>query len=332
MEAFTLNVDGATPPPPAPTGRRRKVEADLFPLVISLTEAAMWGQRERVADAARDLIAAIATTRPAVARRLGRRLPTELKPLPKQKTELVALSTPRYGLDSVILPANARASIAGVIAEHGSSDRLKAFRLEPRHRLLLHGPPGNGKSMLAEALAHELDVPFARVRYGGIIDSYLGETARNLDALLDWVSVAPCLLFVDEFDGVGSRRSGGKDVGEMRRVTNHLLLFLDQLPAHCVFVAATNEFDLIDKALRRRFDTTIELDAPDASLRRACAQLALAPDLTPGWNISDRADDIAALSLPSLDAVVKLCERLRRDLVLNDGRGLEDIISSVTRS
>lgn len=226
-------------------------------------------------------------------------------------------------MDAVFLPADVEHGCRAIIAEHHRRDELASFGLAPRHKVLLHGAPGNGKTMLAEALAKELDIPLLRVKYAGLIASYLGDTGKNIATIFEFAETAPCLLFLDEFDGIGAARHDNQDVGEMRRITNQLLILLDRLPPYCVFVAATNGYDLIDYALKRRFDFNIEILAPDEPLRRRCALAEIDPRLTPGHDITDLARSIAALPLKNVHEVVQLCRRLRRDLVLNDGRGLE---------
>ena len=134
--------------------------------------------------------------------------------------------------------------------------------MEPRHRLLLAGPPGNGKTSLAEALAYELALPLFTVRYEAVVTSYLGETAQRLRRLFDYVRTEPCLLFFDEFDAIGKERGDLHETGEIKRVVTTLLLQLDDLPSYCVLVGATNHPELLDKAAWRRFELRLELGHP----------------------------------------------------------------------
>lgn len=206
-------------------------------------------------------------------------------------------------------------------------NELAQFKLAPRHKILLYGPPGNGKTLLAEGLAKELDLPFLPVKYAGMIESYLGSTGKNLQSIFDYAATAPCVLFMDEFDGVAIDRGDSKDVGEIRRVTNQLLILLDRLPPTCMFVAATNADELLDRAIQRRFDFVLQLPAPTQDLRRRCAERELAPSMTPGHDITCHAEAVAELPLANLSGLVKLCQRIRRDLVLNSGAGVHAIIA-----
>ena len=205
---------------------------------------------------------------------------------------------------------------------------LAAFGLAPRHKVLFYGPTGNGKTMLAEALAWELGFPFLAVRYGGLLDSYLGSTGKNMDKVFAFARTAPCVLFIDEFDGIAITRGGGQDVGEIRRVTNHLMIEIERLPSSVVLVCATNAEGLLDEAIKRRFDFAIEIPSPTRDLRLQRARDELRPELTPGHDLSAYAERIADLDLANLHFVTERCRELRRDLVLNAGRGIDALTSS----
>jgi AAA+ superfamily predicted ATPase len=127
---------------------------------------------------------------------------------------------------------------------------------------LVAGPPGNGKTSLAEALASELAVPLLVVRYESVIASYLGETAIRLSRLFDQVRTQRCVLFFDEFDVVGKERGDMHETGEVKRVVSSLLLQVDALPSYVVVVAATNHPELLDRAVWRRFQLRLRLPPP----------------------------------------------------------------------
>ena len=124
------------------------------------------------------------------------------------------------------------------------------------------GPPGNGKTSVAEALAFELMVPLIVVRYESLIGSYLGETSIRLKALLDYARTRRCVLFFDEFETLGKERGDTHETGEIKRVVSSLLLQLDDLPDYVVVVAASNHPELLDRAVWRRFQVRMELPSP----------------------------------------------------------------------
>lgn len=173
---------------------------------------------------------------------------------------------PKKSLDDLVLPVLIRNECKDIIEEHFRKDILRSYNLEPRHRVLLSGAPGNGKTSLAEAIAHELMVPLFVVKYEGIIGSYLGETAQQLDRLFEQIKSQRCVLFFDEFDALSKERNDPNEVGEIKRVVNALLLQIDMMPSHVMVVAATNHPDMLDKAAWRRFETKLELPKPNKSM------------------------------------------------------------------
>lgn len=175
---------------------------------------------------------------------------------------LVAETVPARRFEEMILPTEAEEMVRELVAEQHRADLLRSYNLEPRHRVLLVGPPGNGKTTLAEAMAYALNVPLLLVRYEAVIGSYLGETARRISHLFEHVGSRRCVLFFDEFDSVGKERGDLHETGEIKRVVSSLLLQIDSLPSYVVAVAATNHPELLDRAVWRRFQVRLELPAP----------------------------------------------------------------------
>jgi len=171
---------------------------------------------------------------------------------------------PRRHLDDLVLPEVVRAACAELFEEQNRADLLRAHSVEPRHRVLLAGPPGNGKTSLAEALATEMALPLLAVRYESVIASFLGETAVRLSRLFEQVRTRRCVLFFDEFDVVGKERGDVHETGEIKRVVSSLLLQVDALPSYVVVVTATNHPELLDRAVWRRFQLRLHLPSPSA--------------------------------------------------------------------
>ncbi len=165
-------------------------------------------------------------------------------------------------MTTLFLEPSTRKACLKLVEEQGCADVLRAHGIEPRHRILLFGPPGNGKTSLAESLSSELTLPLFTVRYDAVVTSYLGETAKRLRKLFDFVRTEPCVLFFDEFDAIGKERGDLHETGEIKRVVTTLLLQLDDLPSYCVVVAATNHPELLDRATWRRFEIKLKLDHP----------------------------------------------------------------------
>lgn len=169
---------------------------------------------------------------------------------------------PERRLTDLVLTADVRRGVSELIEEHHRRDLLRSHGVEPRHRVMLVGPPGGGKTSLAEAVATELAVPLLTVRYEGLIGSFLGETASRTESLFNAVRVRPCVLFFDEFDTVAKERGDTHETGEIKRVVSSLLLQVDRLPSHVVVIAATNHPELLDRAAWRRMQLRLELPQP----------------------------------------------------------------------
>lgn len=208
---------------------------------------------------------------------------------------------PERRLTNLVLTTDVRHGISDLIEEHHRRDLLRSHGVEPRHRVMLVGPPGGGKTSLAEAVATELAVPLLTVRYEGLIGSFLGETASRMEALFDAVRVRPCVLFFDEFDTVAKERGDTHETGEIKRVVSSLLLQVDRLPSHVVVVAATNHPELLDRAAWRRMQLRLELPQPTRAAKvewlsawaeRNNVDLGLAPR-----TISDRLGEVSFAEL-----------------------------------
>ncbi|MEX2499354.1 MAG: ATP-binding protein [Wenzhouxiangellaceae bacterium] len=169
---------------------------------------------------------------------------------------------PERSFDDLILPKEVREISQDVVQEHHRLDLLRSYNLEPRNRLLLIGPPGNGKTSLAEAFAHALMVPLLIVRYEGVVGTYLGETAVRLHRLLEYARTRKCVLFFDEFETLGKERGDRHETGEIKRVVSSLLMQIDALPSHVVVIGATNHAELLDRAVWRRFQVRMMLPEP----------------------------------------------------------------------
>lgn len=169
---------------------------------------------------------------------------------------------PERSLASLILPPGIAEQVRELVQEQHRAELLHAYNLKPRQTVLLAGPPGNGKTTLAEALAFELMAPLLVVRYETLIGSYLGETSTRLKNLMDYARTQRCVLFFDEFDTLGKERGDTHETGEIKRVVSSLLLQLDDLPDHVVVVAASNHPELLDRAVWRRFQLRMALPAP----------------------------------------------------------------------
>ena len=187
----------------------------------------------------------------------------------------VTTSDPRIGIEELWLEAHVRRTAEEIVEEQEAASDLGGAGLRPRSRILLTGPPGNGKTSLAEALAKALGTVLHVVSYGNLIGSFLGESGSRLQKVFEYVSTAPCVTLFDEFEGVAKERDDRHETGEMKRIAGSLLTGFERLPHFAVIVAATNHPEMLDRASRRRFDVHLELAPPDAAHVAAYARSRL---------------------------------------------------------
>lgn len=176
---------------------------------------------------------------------------------------LVLASYPSMRLSDMVLSDQVRSRLQEIISQQRQRDLLRGHGLSPKRRLLLIGPPGCGKTMTASVLAGECQLPLFFVQLHALITKYMGETAAKLHLIFDAMIETRGVYLFDEFDAIGAARSAGNDVGEIRRVLNSFLQFLERDDSDSVIVAATNFVGMLDDALFRRFDEVITYDLPD---------------------------------------------------------------------
>jgi AAA+ superfamily predicted ATPase len=244
----------------------------------------------------------------------------------KQPNELWVERVPHRGFDDLILPEDVEHGCRELVEEHQRADLLRSYNLVPRNRVLLAGAPGNGKTSLAEGLAHALMVPLVIARYEGLIGSYLGETASRIKRLFDHVRTRPCVLFFDEFDTIGRERGDKQETGEIKRVVSSLLLQVDDLPPYVVVVTATNHPELLDRAVWRRFQLRLELPRPTPTqaeeyLRRAQERTGLSFEVS----LKGLADKLSGASFAELEEFVS--DVFRRHVLSLPNSGLKKIVA-----
>ena len=181
--------------------------------------------------------------------------------------DLVYEIIPEKRFSDLVLEQDVLAICRELVEEHHRADLLGSYGLEPRHRILFAGPPGNGKTTLAEAFAAELMFPLIVARYENIIGSYLGETASRLQKVFETARSRKCVIFLDEFETLGKERGDTRETGEIKRVVSSLLLQIDRLPAHTVVITASNHPELLDRAVWRRFQVKVQLSLPTKEQR-----------------------------------------------------------------
>lgn len=228
---------------------------------------------------------------------------------------LLSASYPDEHLSDLVLDEEHRERLKRVVLEQRQRDKLEAHGLLPRHKLLLVGPPGTGKTMTARALAGELNLPLFVVRLDGLITKFMGETAAKLRLVFDAIADVRGVYLFDEFDALGAQRATDNDVGEIRRVLNSFLQFLEADSTDSLVIGATNHPEILDRALFRRFDDIIHYDIPEASEIERVIHNRLAAFETVGVDWQAVVSEARGLSHAD---VTRACLEAAKTAVLND--------------
>jgi SpoVK/Ycf46/Vps4 family AAA+-type ATPase len=243
----------------------------------------------------------------------------KIVPITQPRGELasiLAVSYPKTRLGDMALATDLRERLSRVVSEQRQRERLRAHGFSPQRKLLFAGPPGTGKTMTARALASELGLPLFSVQLDGLITKFLGETAAKLRLVFDAIEATRAVYLFDEFDALGGERSAGNDAGEIRRVLNSFLQFLEQDASDSVVIGATNHVGLLDRALFRRFDAVVDYSLPNSTVAVEVMQGRLALFDTDAVEWEAITANAVGLSHAEL---VMACEQSAKDLLLAAG-------------
>jgi SpoVK/Ycf46/Vps4 family AAA+-type ATPase len=200
-------------------------------------------------------------------------------PLARPRGELqnlVESTYPKTVVADMVLSEEVSRCLARVVRQQSERAVLRNCGQTPTSHILLVGLPGTGKTMTASALAGELRLPLFTVRLESLFSRFFGETAGKLRLLFDQIAQVRGVYLLDEFDAIGARRGDPNDIGEIRRVLNSVLSFMEEPNStDSLVVAATNHVDFLDEALARRFDEVIEYTLPGVAAARAVVERGL---------------------------------------------------------
>jgi SpoVK/Ycf46/Vps4 family AAA+-type ATPase len=235
-------------------------------------------------------------------------------------SSLVEVIEPTRDRTQLILShANIRI-FSGLLEEYQHGDTLRRHGLRIRSKLLFCGPPGCGKSITAEAFAHELGLPLIVARLDAIVSSFLGETSSNIRSVFETANKQPCVLFLDEFDALARARSDSSEHNELRRVVNSLLMLIDRFKGKGFLLAATNLEESLDTAIWRRFDEVLLFDLPKDREISAFLKLKTV-NFPPAFDLGKKTEKLRGLSYADIE---RIClNAIKRSILKKSSKVLE---------
>ncbi|HLK37077.1 MAG TPA: ATP-binding protein [Polyangiaceae bacterium] len=299
----------------------------FYAIAMQVAAQAARGGHGKFAQELRDLVDEVKARGKAMERARG----PKPVPLTQPRGELAGLLTasyPKTRVSDMALTDALRERLDRVLTEQRERDRLRGHGLSPMRKVLLVGPSGTGKTMTAAALAGELGLPLFSIQLDGLITKYMGETAAKLRVVFDAIQSARGVYLFDEFDALGGERGAGNDVGEIRRVLNSFLQFLEQDESDSLVLGATNHGRLLDRALFRRFDAVLEYALPttEIALRVMRARLGLLNTSALDWSTVLKGTE--GLSHAE---IAMACEQAAKNAILDHSTSIReaDLVSAL---
>ncbi len=228
--------------------------------------------------------------------------------------ELFIHSRPILDMYDIILPRSNQDKILKILSEYNNQEKLKKHGLKHRRKILLSGHPGTGKTMTASVIASELHLPLYVIQIDKIITKFMGETGAKLRQIFKMIEMQKGVYFFDEFDSIGTDRSKDNEVGEMRRVLNSFLQFLENDNSDSLILTATNNISLLDRALFRRFDDILYYDIPTKDEILKLLKLRFQA-FTVKFDLSGVLAKASGLSHAD---IVKSCDDAIKEAIIND--------------
>ena len=237
---------------------------------------------------------------------------------------MLLLSVPNCDLSELIVSDDINEKIQRILNEYRNRNKLYSYGLTNRRKILIEGKPGTGKTLTASVIASELSLPLYTVQMDKLVTKFMGETSAKLRQIFDSIQTTVGVYLFDEFDAIGADRSLDNEVGEMRRILNSFLQFIEQDLSESIIIAATNNQKLLDQALFRRFDDVLHYSLPtDLEIRRLFEYKLVSYDGM--FVITNKL--IKAASGLSHAEIVKVCDDAIKNSILNgNSMSQEDII------
>jgi SpoVK/Ycf46/Vps4 family AAA+-type ATPase len=237
----------------------------------------------------------------------------------ESRMDIIDISSPQIDATQIVLSKYSQEAILNFTESYKRRDILLKSGFDASNSLLLYGPPGCGKTTVAQFISSITGLPLVTARLDGLVSSLLGSTAKNIRKIFDYASKRECILFLDEFDVVAKLRDDKNELGELKRVVNSLIQNIDTFSDDSILIAATNHDELLDPAIWRRFTNVLALDKPQKEEIHQLLQVLLNGKVTNFLEVLKKMDSIedALLGLSHSDIKTIIFNAMRR-VILSD--------------
>lgn len=229
------------------------------------------------------------------------------------------------GMDELKEEMNDKIIIPTLNPELAKQDYEEYGKRAPRG-ILFYGPPGCGKTFMAEALSMESSIPLLKFQISKLGSKYINETSTNYQAAFDYAEKyskavgKPVILFIDEIDGFTHNRSNDSSAEDLKQIGTLLNMIEKARDRNIIVIGATNKYDIVDDAIKRRFDEQIYVGMPDQKVRADVLKLTLSKRLK-GKSLAQNSADIEEIAsklkgFPTSAIVIiadKASDRARKD-------------------
>ncbi len=233
----------------------------------------------------------------------------------KDLDDLIISSEPHERLSDLILSDEMKKRIERILREYYQREKLSKFGQNHRRKILLAGPPGTGKTMTATVLGGELNLPLYTILMDKLVTKYMGETSAKLRQIFEAIEEERGVYLFDEFDAIGAERGRDNEVGEMRRVLNAFLQFIEQDSSDSLIIAATNNLMILDQALFRRFDDVLHYSLPSEDQIRHLITNRLGQFQSKKLSLNSVIKEAESLSHAE---ITQACDNAIKEVILED--------------
>lgn len=233
----------------------------------------------------------------------------------KNENQLIECIITDNKSQELVVSDDIRIRIERILTEYRQRERLRSYGMKNRSKVLVEGAPGTGKTLTASILASELNVPLYVVQMDKLVTKFMGETSAKLRQIFEMISESRAVYLFDEFDAIGADRNLDNEVGEMRRVLNTFLQFLERDNSDSIILAATNNHKMLDHALFRRFDDVLHYTLPDEGQIKKLMKIKLG-EFYKNKSVTKKVIDLA-VGLSHAE-ITKACEDCIKIIILED--------------